>query len=173
MGIYNIRLESSYQHDFSPQDTEWAYGYLSNYASLTYTNWEIWAANRPPDTIGRDAIVHLVSEDIYLALKFTSWGVRMGGMAYERSSPDTNASSQGILLTNPTMDSAGTFRFQFTNAPGTNFSVVASTNVIEPLSNWPVVGVATEAIAGSGNYLFQDPGARTNFVRRFYRVRLP
>ncbi|PYJ02048.1 MAG: hypothetical protein DME25_17010, partial [Verrucomicrobia bacterium] len=74
--IFNAATESAYTHFFSPQNTEWSYGTLANYASLTYKDWEDWyggaTAGGPPSTIGKDAVLHLISDDIYLSIKFTS-----------------------------------------------------------------------------------------------------
>ncbi|MBI4581613.1 MAG: glucose dehydrogenase, partial [Planctomycetes bacterium] len=59
MGIYNIKQETFYTHNDSPADTEWAYGSAANWPSLTFTNWEAWASNFPPGTVGQAAVLHL------------------------------------------------------------------------------------------------------------------
>ena len=64
----------------------------------------------------------------------------------------------------------GAFQFTFTNAANTAFSVLATTNVSLPSSNWTVLGTATNA--GGGIYQFTDPGA-TNHPQRFYQLRGP
>lgn len=50
---------------------------------------------------GQDIVVHLITNDIYIDLKFTSWtsGNIGGGFAYERST-DQSLSSNGIELEN-------------------------------------------------------------------------
>ena len=77
-GLYNARTESSYVNSFSPEDTEWSYGVLANFASLTYQPWEdVYggsAGHGPPATINSNMVVHLKSEDIYLSIKLLSWG---------------------------------------------------------------------------------------------------
>ena len=73
-GLFNIKVESFYTHNSSPLDTAWAFGTTANYSSLTYTNWEAWAGNNPPATIGLDAVVHLLTDDVYIDIKFGSWG---------------------------------------------------------------------------------------------------
>lgn len=101
-GIYNATLESSYHHNSSPLDTEWAFGELSNYASLTYSTWEQWSGGSgggPPSTVGRDAVMHIVSEDIYLSIRFTAWGVRMGGFTYTRSTAPSVPEPSSAVLT--------------------------------------------------------------------------
>lgn len=89
-GIYNAATEGGFTHFFSPQDTAWADGTLDNYASLSYTDWNTWAKNLhggPPNTVGVNAVVHLVAEDIYLSVTFTSWGGSSGGFSWTRSTP--------------------------------------------------------------------------------------
>src|SRR5579863_1176295 len=83
-GIYNAALETSFTSS-SPEDTEWSDGTLANYASLTYVSWETWAKTQhggPPNTVGVNAVVHLIVEDIYLSVTFTSWGERTGGFSW-------------------------------------------------------------------------------------------
>jgi hypothetical protein len=87
MGLFNAATETSYTHVLSPADTEWAYGELVDYSTLTYNNWETWNGAYPPGMVGQDAVLHLISDDIYLSIRFTSWGVRTGGFSYIRSTP--------------------------------------------------------------------------------------
>ena len=95
-GLFNIETELSYVHNLSPAGTEWAYGTTADYASLTYTNWESWA-KPPPQTVGKDAVLHLKDEDIYIDIKFTSWGGSGGEFSYVRSTVPEPAST--ALLT--------------------------------------------------------------------------
>jgi len=89
-GLFNINTESFYG-GLSPADTEWAYGTTASFSSLTYTTWGTWTGGPPnvPNIVGRDAVVHLITEDIYLDLKFTSWNDGHtspgGGFSYVRS----------------------------------------------------------------------------------------
>jgi hypothetical protein len=97
-GLFNANMESQFTHYLSPAGTEWANGSLENYATLSYTNWNRWAQGVNPGpraTVGVQAVVHLIAEDIYLSVKFTSWtggasggGPSFGGgFAYLRSTP--------------------------------------------------------------------------------------
>jgi hypothetical protein len=74
------------------------------------------------------------------------------------------------LLTGVTRLGNGSFQFSFTNAPGTSFTLFASTNVALPFSSWSNLGPAVEGPAGQ--YQFTDPTA-TNSPQRFYGVRSP
>jgi hypothetical protein len=58
----------------------------------------------------------------------------------------------------------------FTNLAGLNFTVLASTNLGLPLSNWTVLGMPTEE--PPGQYQFTDPQT-THPPIQFYRVRWP
>ena len=73
-----------------------------------------------------------------------------------------------VVLTNPSGPGGGGFRFSFTNAPGQSFTVLATANLSLPLTNWSVLGTATEV--SPGQYQYTDLAA-TNSARQFYRVR--
>jgi hypothetical protein len=99
MGLFNAALEGSYTHYFSPTNTEWAYGTLSQYASLTYTNWEAWYARNPAYMLANPAVLHLISDNIYIGVQFTSWGERaVGGWSYERTTQSVPEASSGLLM---------------------------------------------------------------------------
>lgn len=86
-GIYNIRTETGYTSS-SPADTEWAWelaGFntgleiaAANYESLQFNPWVIahgGAGGGPPSTVGVPGVLHLITDDIYIDIMFTSWGV--------------------------------------------------------------------------------------------------
>jgi glucose/arabinose dehydrogenase len=103
-GIYNAKTETGFTHFFSPADTEWADGTTANYSSLSYTDWNTWAKNvhgGPPNTVGVNAVAHLISDNIYLDLKFTSWAVTGGGFSYQRSTPAGANTPPSVSITNP------------------------------------------------------------------------
>jgi hypothetical protein len=75
-----------------------------------------------------------------------------------------------IVLTNPAQLPGGVFQFGFTNVSGAVFTALATTNLSLALSNWTVLGSATEI--ADGQFQFSDPQA-TNYPRRFYDVRSP
>lgn len=97
-GIFNIASEPTYSPATSPANTEWAFGSASDFESLTFANWEAWHGSNPPSTVGQDAVIHLIAEDIYLDIKFLGWtagaqggGTGGGGFMYERSTCSTVA----------------------------------------------------------------------------------
>ena len=75
-----------------------------------------------------------------------------------------------IRLTTMAMMSKSVFQFAFTNTPGVTFSVLGTTNLSLPFTNWTPLGSATEVSAG--RYQFADPQAASN-LNRFYRVSSP
>jgi hypothetical protein len=64
----------------------------------------------------------------------------------------------------------GAFQFGFTNIAGAMFSVLTTTNVSLPLSNWTTLGTVTDS--PPGQFQFTDPQA-ANGTNRFYRVSSP
>jgi hypothetical protein len=97
-GLFNAALENGYSHFTSPLNTEWAYGALSNYSSLIYTDWEDLSLAHPPNMVGKDAVLHLISDDIYLSIEFTSWGQMASGFSYVRSTPNIPEPSASAIL---------------------------------------------------------------------------
>ncbi|MBI3851026.1 MAG: hypothetical protein HY298_12225 [Verrucomicrobia bacterium] len=73
-------------------------------------------------------------------------------------------------MSNPAKLPNGAFQFAFTNTPGATLTVLATTNLSLSLSNWTLLGWATET--SSGQFQFTDSQA-TNGGQRFYRVRWP
>ena len=89
MGLFNIKQEAAYVHNVSPLDTEWATGNAVDYASLTFQPWELWNEANPPAYLNVDAVMHLISEDIYVDIRFTAWGggTSGGSFSYLRALP--------------------------------------------------------------------------------------
>jgi hypothetical protein len=153
-GLFNAVDESSYDRgpDTDPTDTEWSYGALSNYSTLTYTTWAEMSTNNPPSMVGREAVVHLISDDIYVSITFTFWGSSGGGgFAYDRSTPAVVAVPPTI--TNATVN-AGQFAFDYTASSGLSYLVQKSSN----LMNW--LPVATNV--ASSNLVYFTASLATN-----------
>jgi len=74
------------------------------------------------------------------------------------------------FLTGFTILGNGSFQFGFTNHPGAAFTVLATTNLRLPLTNWTVLGAPTND--GAGQCWFTDPTVAQGGPR-FYRVRSP
>ena len=82
-----------------------------NWQNLTFTDWEAAYGNIVGRTIlsptYRDAVVHLISDDIYLDLRFTDWGqLGAGGFSYIRSASTSASTSTGDYNHNGVVDAA-------------------------------------------------------------------
>jgi hypothetical protein len=99
-GLYNAATEPNYLDGTSPEFTAWATDLnnpaetiaATNYAALNFDDWTTAYSHSIGNTIvGRDAVVHLVLEDVYLDIKFTSWSTGhqfpSGGFSYLRAEP--------------------------------------------------------------------------------------
>jgi hypothetical protein len=68
-----------------------------------------------------------------------------------------------------TKQSGTNYLLNFTNTPGTTYTVLATTNLTVPIANWTILGTNTDIVPGQ--FQFTDTQASTNKTR-FYRVRL-
>lgn len=83
--IYNAKLESNSSKGSSPTGTEWAIGSIDDAATLKFQSFRA-AVSSPKSVVGKNLVLHLIEEDIYISVKFTSWrSGKNGGFAYERS----------------------------------------------------------------------------------------
>jgi len=64
----------------------------------------------------------------------------------------------------------GSFEFRFLSLPVASFTVLATTNLSAPFSDWTVLGGVTEFAPGL--YQFTDANA-SNYPQRYYRIRYP
>ena len=93
-----------------------------------------------------------------------SWGSVTSSVAVLTVVVPSSITLSSAMLTNRI------FYFSFTNTPGASFSVLTTTNLSLPFSNWTtLIGVVE---APPGKFQFTDPQA-TNSPQRFYRVRSP
>ena len=82
--IFNIKKENTATKAVSPEDTEWALGSIDDIESLTFAPFR--TTIKPQNVVGENLVLHLISDSIYLSVKFTSWSSnKAGGFAYERS----------------------------------------------------------------------------------------
>jgi hypothetical protein len=79
-----------------------------------------------------------------------------------------NVSVVAPTLVNPIMLPNGNFQFTFTNSPAASLTVLGSSDLTTPLTNWTVVGPAIET--SLGHYQFTDA---TSAIAQFYVVRSP
>lgn len=85
--IYNAAVSENADKVNSPVGTEWAIGTLDDVSSLSFGPFRA-TVSKPKNVVGKNLVVHLIKDDVYLSLKFTSWsGGKKGGFSYERSTP--------------------------------------------------------------------------------------
>ncbi len=108
-GIYNAISETAYTHFLSPTNTAWATGTTANYSTLSYTNWEGWARSigGPPAMPGVHAVLHLITDDVYIDITFNSWNnchivTSFPGFSYTRSTPILADQPPTVTITTPT-----------------------------------------------------------------------
>jgi hypothetical protein len=120
-GIYNPFEEGFYDSE-SPADTEWATDFnnpgdeiaATNYAALDFVPWlnayveGLSTGQLPTSLIGRNAVVHLISDDIYLDLRFTAWTASAmgGGFAYQSAVGPELPPTTGDYSGNDVVDAA-------------------------------------------------------------------
>lgn len=84
--LFNIVAEASYTNFSSPSDTEWAIGTLDDLSTLTFSDLETTTGGAPNKTLNQDMVLHLVTDGIYINIKFLTWASGgQGGFSYERS----------------------------------------------------------------------------------------
>jgi sugar lactone lactonase YvrE len=82
----------------------------------------------------------------------------------------TNAPVVSAQLTFAQLLANGAFQFTFTNTPGFTFTVLSTTNVALPLTNWVNLGTVTNASPGVYQFTTQPV---TNSPQEFYEVVWP
>lgn len=130
-GIFNIAKNDAFigngadlaNFGPSPEGTEWAFGTTSQgIPNLEFMTWTMAttvnsmdSSANPLSLLGEDMVVHLIEDDLYIEIKFLSWGVGgqggMGSFVYERAFGNlTNtteleqAESEIKLFPNPSTD---------------------------------------------------------------------
>jgi hypothetical protein len=154
-GLFNAYSETS-AGILSPADTEWAFGTPTNYTTLHYTNWLAWLNGMSPTTlVGKQAMLHLISEDIYISIQFTLWASgNTGGFAYQRSTPPALVLSAASL-------SNGQFSFNYNANPDFTYVVECSPDLL----SWEPI---TTNVASTNLMFFADTENISG--TKFYRV---
>lgn len=89
-GIFNIAEETTFDDNqyTSPSNTEWALGTITDgVGNLSFDTWNNTHGGNPQSLLDNDVVLHLIHDNIYIDIKFTSWtsGGNGGGFTYERS----------------------------------------------------------------------------------------
>jgi len=132
--LYNPAAGETFAGMGSPKDTLWAIGNLANFSSLTYTDFYHFQALFTGQHLstflpGKSLVVHLLNEDTYLALTFSTWTMQPllhpGAplFSYVRSTPV--ATVPMVSITNPAP--AAVFEAPATVSIGASASVGSGT----------------------------------------------
>ncbi len=91
-GLINFALETAFSSGSSPAGTQWATGLMaantgqtiaaSNWQNLGFTDWlDAFGGSGTHGSLipNQPAVVHLLSDNVYLDLEFTSWSSGNGG----------------------------------------------------------------------------------------------
>src|SRR6185369_13676076 len=136
-GPYNAAKEMSYDplSVDSPAGTEWAFGTTANYTTLDYGPWLYWTGENPPSSLGKDAVLHLIDDDIYLDIRFTSWETRLtgAGFSYERSTPSAGPATASAI--------------EYYHAAFDHYFITRSADEIAKLDNGTFAGWARTGLA--------------------------
>ena len=113
--LFNIFSESAANQgdcSWTPGNTQWAYGSIANWRTLTYMNlWDLHGCN-PPTMIGQPMVLHLLAEDIYLQITFSDWQQGGGGnFTYTRTTvaPNCSGAPAAASLTASIISACGPF----------------------------------------------------------------
>ena len=83
--IYNVKSESTANKSSSPAGTRWAVGTMDQVNSLEFKAFRE-GVGMPKNIAGKNLVLHLVEDNIYISVKFTNWSEQKGGgFSYERS----------------------------------------------------------------------------------------
>lgn len=83
--IYNAKTETVADKTNSPTGTRWAVGTVDNRDNLTFTPFRE-AVGLPKNVVGKDLVLHLMAEDIYIDVTFTEWtSGKAGSISYVRT----------------------------------------------------------------------------------------
>ena len=138
-----LPLAQSLQPPFSPTSSQPWLTIASTVGGVVGFN---FTANT--NSLSRTAVLTVLGQDI---------SVTQGGIVYPP------------VLTGVTKGD-GVFQLGFTNGtPGATYSILFSTNLTAPLSNWVVIGTASQVVPG----LWQFTDTKATDPVRFYRVRSP
>jgi hypothetical protein len=133
--LFNTAAGETFAGLNSPADTGWAFGTLNNFATLSYQSMSSLRStaggNLSATLLNQPMVVHLINEDIYLSIKFTTWGrFGSGTVAYTRSTAGTvTPPSPTVSITSPTDGASFTAPADVTISANATVSSGTVTNV--------------------------------------------
>jgi hypothetical protein len=86
--IYNAAVENAASKSNSPEGTLWAVGSINQVENLSFTPFRE-AVGKPKEAVGKNLVMYLIEDDVYISVKLTEWGEqRNGAFTYERSTKE-------------------------------------------------------------------------------------
>lgn len=133
--LYNAKTESDSSKSSSPADTRWAFGTTANLGSLTFATFR--GTSKPQNAVNQNMVLHLVTDDIYIDIKITSWTsgkTSGGGFTYVRSTDPSLSiedNNKPVLSVYPN--------------PSTSFLRVSGLNAAEPYRLYSILGIEIQS----------------------------
>ena len=162
--LYNAKTESDSSKSTSPDDTQWALGTTSNIGTLTFSTFR--GTSKPQDAIGQNMVLHLVTDDIYIDIKITSWTSGRnsgGGFSYERST-DPNLSIVDYEMP----------KLSLYPNPSTSFLRISGLKAAEPYCIYSILGVKTQSGIITENQEIDVNGLQTGiYMLQVSNIALP
>lgn len=137
--LFNIRKDTSYKTD-APSGTMWALGKTDSFSTHTYKTFVSLSGGSPQGLIGKDLVLHLVAENIYLDVKFLSYagGNTGGSFSYIRAKADGGATSVPLTAAPAHFALAQNYPNPFN--PSTTFGFTLQNTGLTTLKVYNVVG---------------------------------
>jgi hypothetical protein len=174
-GIYNIRQETGFVLN-SPADTEWATYRnnpsetiaATNYENLVFAPWiEAYGGQGggtlPDRLLGGPAVLHLITDDVYLDLQFTGWTSNQGGggFSYDRALAPAGPDTTGDYNLDGFVDAADYVHWRKTEGDevpgGTGADGVPDGTIDEDDYGFWVAQFGTDVSLGSADPAFTVP----------------
>jgi glucose/arabinose dehydrogenase len=156
-GMFNGITETAFAKGVSPADTAWAIGELTNYASLAYSDWTTTGGNPVHNYPGQQLVVHLISDDIYLSLKYTDLPPGSGFTYIRSTPPGASNGPPNVSITTPTNGASFTAPALVTitatasdDGSVTNVSFFDGATLLGGTNNTPYTIVANLAVGPHG-----------------------
>lgn len=170
-GIYNPYQETDWNENTSPAGTEWNIGGwndLSDIETRTYGNFYdvLGGGQLGNNVVGSELIMHIISTDIYYAIKFLSWtqGGNGGGFSYVKYAINLSEINEGITFADGTLlkSAAGIGPIKSTASANRRIEEVYgdSTVTVTPIETTNLTTTASRSVSGQ-NIIWIDSTTTT------------
>ena len=139
-----------------PCNTEWSYGNIVDWNTLTYGSWLDMNGCAPPSMVGQPAVCHIISDDIYFQVIFISWNpLDNQPFAYIRTYTEAECIP-------PTVSCPGNMSaFNDAGVCNAMVSYSSSTTGTTPIMTYEFTGATTDSGLGDGSGSAFNPGTTT------------